>query len=90
VDRAGEEDTHFYAIAGKHCESGDVLIEAARLPELRPGDVLAVAATGAYTATMASTYNALPRPAAVMVNDGRERVVAARETVADLLARERG
>jgi len=90
VDRAGEEDTHFYAIAGKHCESGDVLIEAARLPELRPGDVLAVPATGAYTATMASTYNALPRPAAVMVNDGRERVVAARETVADLLARERG
>ena len=90
VDRAGEEATHTYAIAGKHCESGDVLIEAARLPELRPGDVLAVAATGAYTATMASTYNALPRPAAVMVNDGRERIVAARETVADLLSRERG
>ena len=55
---------------GKHCESGDVLIEAAALPELRPGDVIALAATGAYTATMSSTYNGLPRPAAVMVADG--------------------
>jgi diaminopimelate decarboxylase len=89
VDRIGEEPDHTYAIAGKHCESGDVLIEAADLPELRPGDVLAVAATGAYTASMASTYNGLPRPAAVMVADGRERVVVARETVADLLSRER-
>ena len=75
VDRADEEPTHTYAVAGKHCESGDVLIEAAQLPELRPGDVLALAATGAYTATMASTYNGLPRPAAVMVADGRERIV---------------
>ena len=68
--RADEGRRHTYAIAGKHCESGDVLIEAAHLPELRPGDVLALAATGAYTATMASTYNGLPRPAAVMVADG--------------------
>ena len=89
VDRAGQPAAHTYAIAGKHCESGDVLIEAAELPELRSGDVIALAATGAYTATMASTYNGLPRPAAVMVADGAERTVVARETVADLLARER-
>jgi len=89
VDRAGEAATHTYAIAGKHCESGDVLIDAADLPQLRLGDVIALAATGAYTATMASTYNGLPRPAAVMVADGRERTVVARETVADLLVRER-
>ena len=89
VDRAGEAAAHTYAIAGKHCESGDVLIEAAELPRLRPGDVIALAATGAYTATMASTYNGLPRPAAVMVAAGAERTVVARETVADLLARER-
>jgi diaminopimelate decarboxylase len=89
VDRAGAAATHTYAIAGKHCESGDVLIESAELPELRPGDVVALAATGAYTATMASTYNGLPRPAAVMVAGGEERVAVARETVADLLARER-
>ncbi len=88
-DRAEEPATRTYAVAGKHCESGDVLIEAARLPELRPGDVLGLAATGAYTATMASTYNGLPRPAAVMVADGAERLIVARETVADLLARER-
>jgi diaminopimelate decarboxylase len=88
-DRAGEPPTHTYALAGKHCESGDVLIEAAELPELHPGDVVAVAATGAYNATMASTYNGLPRPAAVLVAGGAERVIVARETVADLLARER-
>jgi diaminopimelate decarboxylase len=51
--------------------------------------VIALAATGAYTSTMASTYNGLPRPAAVMVAGGEERVVVARETLADLLARER-
>jgi diaminopimelate decarboxylase len=90
ADRAGAPATHTYAVAGKHCESGDVLIEAAELPQLRPGDVLALAATGAYTATMSSTYNGLPRPAAVMVAGGRERTVVARETVADLLTRERG
>ncbi|HEX5248302.1 MAG TPA: diaminopimelate decarboxylase [Gaiellales bacterium] len=89
VDRAGDAAAHTYAIAGKHCESGDVLVEAAALPELRPGDVIALAATGAYTATMASTYNGLPRPAAVMVADGAERTVVARETVSDLLGRER-
>jgi len=90
VDRADEPATRTYALAGKHCESGDVLIEAAELPELRPGDIVALAATGAYTATMASTYNGLPRAAAVMVAGGRERVVVAREAVSDLLARERG
>jgi diaminopimelate decarboxylase len=90
ADRVEERPTHAYAVAGKHCESGDILIDAAPLPELRAGDILAVAATGAYTATMSSTYNGLPRPAAVMVADGRERTVVARETVADLLARERG
>jgi diaminopimelate decarboxylase len=89
VERAGASPAQTYAIAGKHCESGDVLIEAAELPELRPGDVIAIAATGAYTSTMASTYNGLPRPAAVMVAAGEARTVVARETIADLLARER-
>jgi diaminopimelate decarboxylase len=89
ADRASEPPTHTYAVAGKHCESGDVLIEAAALPELQPGDVIAVAATGAYTASMSSTYNGLPRPAAVMVADGAERTVVARETISDLLVRER-
>ena len=86
ADRAADEPDAVYAVAGKHCESGDVLIEEARLPAPRPGDVLAVAATGAYSASMASNYNSLPRPAAVIVGDGTARPVVRRETPADLLS----
>ena len=85
ADRAGDGPDGVYAVAGKHCESGDVLIEQAPLPAPRPGDVLVVAATGAYSASMASTYNALPRPAAVLVADGDARTIVRRETVDDLL-----
>jgi diaminopimelate decarboxylase len=85
ADRAGDGPDGVYAVAGKHCESGDVLIERAPLPAPRPGDVLVVAATGAYSASMASTYNALPRPAAVLVADGQARTIVRRETVDDLL-----
>ena len=88
VDRAEDEPDRAYAIAGKHCESGDVLIEEARLPELHVGDVLAVPATGAYAASMASTYNLVPRAAAVMVAGGEARLLERRETVDDLLARD--
>ena len=88
ADRADADPRVEYAIAGKHCESGDILIESIELPELRPGDVLAVPATGAYTASMASTYNALPRAAAVLVAEGRARPIVRRETVDDLLQRE--
>jgi diaminopimelate decarboxylase len=77
-----------YAVAGKHCESGDVLIERVELPEPQRGDVLAVPATGAYTLAMSSTYNAVPRPAAVLVSDGEARLIRRRETVEDLLAYE--
>jgi diaminopimelate decarboxylase len=90
ADRAGEEPDGTYAVAGKHCESGDVLIEESRLPAPRPGDVLVVAATGAYSASMASNYNGLPRPAAVVVLGGTARTVVRRETVADLLAEQIG
>ena len=77
-------------IVGKHCESGDVLIERAPLPAPQPGDVLAVAATGAYSASMASNYNGLPRPAAVLVADGGARTIVRRETLDDLLAAQIG
>jgi diaminopimelate decarboxylase len=90
ADRPDAVADHDYTIAGKHCESGDVLIERIRLPELRPGDLLAVPATGAYNASMASTYNLLPRPAAVMVSGGEARLIQRRETIDDLLARELG
>src|SRR5581483_10184843 len=59
-----------YAVAGKHCESGDVLIDRVALPQPERGDILAVPVTGAYTLSMSSSYNVVPRPAAVLVRDG--------------------
>jgi len=85
ASRADELASGVYRVAGKHCESGDVLIEAAELPEPRPGDVLAVPATGAYTLALGSTYNGVPRPAVVLVADGEGRLIRRRETVEDLL-----
>jgi diaminopimelate decarboxylase len=85
ANRAEEPPAGVYRIAGKHCESGDVLIEGAELPQPRPGDVLAVPATGAYTLALGSTYNGVPRPAVVLVADGETRLVRRRETVDDLL-----
>jgi diaminopimelate decarboxylase len=88
ANRADEPAAGVYAVAGKHCESGDVLIERVELPEPRRGDLLAVPVTGAYTLAMGSTYNAVPRPAAVLVGDGNARLIRRRETVDDLLALE--
>jgi diaminopimelate decarboxylase len=89
ANRADEPATAAYAVAGKHCESGDVLIERVELPEPMRGDLLAVPVTGAYTLAMSSTYNAVPRPAAVLVGGGESRLIRRRETVDDLLAYER-
>ncbi len=75
-------------VAGKCCESGDILIRDIPLQDPRPGDVLAVFSTGAYTHSMASNYNRLPRPAMVLVRDGRARLSVRRETYEDLTARE--
>jgi diaminopimelate decarboxylase len=86
--RAGESPTGAYTVCGKHCESGDVLIERVPLPEPHRGDLLAVPATGAYTLGMGSNYNAVTRPAAVLVANGEARLIRRRETVEDLLALE--
>jgi diaminopimelate decarboxylase len=88
ANRADESPTEAYAVAGKHCESSDVLIERVELPEPRRGDLLAVPVTGAYTLSMSSNYNAVLRPPAVLVADGRARVIRRRETIEDLLALE--
>jgi diaminopimelate decarboxylase len=88
ANRADEAPGRDFAVAGKHCESGDVLIERVSLPEPRRGDVLAVPATGAYTLAMSSNYNGVTRPAAVLVADGEATPILRRETVGDLLARE--
>jgi diaminopimelate decarboxylase len=88
ANRADEEPARAYDVCGKHCESGDVLIEGVRLPKPRRGDLLAVPATGAYTLSMGSNYNAVPRPAAVLVADGQARLIRSRESVDDLLRHE--
>jgi diaminopimelate decarboxylase len=85
ANRADEEPDDVFTIAGKHCESGDVLIERAELPEPRRGDLIAIPATGAYTLGMASNYNGVPRPAAVLVGAGEVRLIRRRETIDDLL-----
>ena len=71
-------------VVGKHCESGDVVAREVDLPLLAPGDLLAVAATGAYAHAMASNYNRLPRPAMVLVHEGRADLLVRRETVEDV------
>jgi len=76
------------AIAGRCCESGDVLLWDAHLPHVAPGDILAVFSTGAYTYSMASNYNRFPRPAVVLVSGGRARVVVERETLEDLVRKD--
>ena len=84
--RASSAEPTAVTVVGKHCESGDLVREHAPLPgDLTVGDLLAVAATGAYTASMASNYNQLPRPAAVLVGDGQVRLLRRRETEADLV-----
>lgn len=83
--RAGEEPTKTVTIAGKCCESGDLLAEGASVQECAPGDILAMLCTGAYNYSMASNYNRLPRPAVVFVRDGVPRLGVRRESYADLI-----
>ncbi|MHC9291879.1 diaminopimelate decarboxylase [Mycobacterium sp. LTG2003] len=78
-------------VAGRHCEAGDEIIRDVDLPaDIHPGDLLAVACTGAYHHSMASTYNMVGRPPVVAVRDGATRLLVRRETTADLLARDVG
>ncbi|BBZ51305.1 diaminopimelate decarboxylase [Mycobacterium heidelbergense] len=78
-------------VAGRHCEAGDEIARDIELPaDLRPGDLLAVACTGAYHHSMASNYNMVGRPPLVAVKDGRARALIRRETTADLLSRDCG
>ena len=80
-----EEELEQVSIAGKFCESGDVLLRDVLIPRLEPGDILAVPAAGAYAPSMASNYNLVPRPAIVMVKDGQARLIRRRESYEDLM-----
>jgi diaminopimelate decarboxylase len=89
ANRMSAPATETVTIAGKHCESGDILIKEAPLPKMETGDILVVMGTGAYNYSMASNYNRLPRPAAVLVNQGEANLILKRETYQDLIRQDR-
>jgi diaminopimelate decarboxylase len=91
ANRVSTADPALVRVVGKHCESGDIVVHADYLPgDVRPGDLVAVPATGAYCWSLASNYNYLGRPAVVAVRDGQSRVLIRRETDDDLLSRDAG
>jgi len=91
ANRRSDADPALVRIAGKHCESGDIVVDADYLPgDVAPGDLLAVPATGAYCFSLSSRYNYLPRPAVVAVRDGAARVIVRGETEEDLLSHDAG
>ena len=83
--KADIEGGETVTIAGKYCESGDLLASDVMLPDLAPGDLIAVPAAGAYCPSMASNYNLNPRPPMVLVKDGRSRLIRRRESYQDLM-----
>jgi diaminopimelate decarboxylase len=90
ANRAGEPRDTIVTVAGKHCESGDVVMIDASIQNPQVGDTLVMLTTGAYNHSMASNYNKQPRPAVVWVADGQAREVLRRETYEDLLATDLG
>ena len=83
--RAGEPADHTFTLAGRCCETGDLIGKDLPMQALQPGDVVAVLSTGAYNYSMASNYNRVPRPPVVMVRAGQSRVVVRRESLDDLI-----
>lgn len=89
ANRADEDSDELVSIAGKCCESGDMLIFDIKLPKVQKGDILAVSCTGAYNYSMANNYNRIRRPAVVFVKDGQADVVVNRESHQDIVANDR-
>ena len=88
ADRPLAAGSELCRLAGKHCESGDVIVREALLDDPRPGDVIVTPATGAYGHAMANNYNGVPRPPVVFCSNGRARLVVRRETYDDLMIRD--
>ena len=89
--RRGPGSPQLSRVVGKHCESGDIVVDHEYLPaDVSPGDLLAVPSTGAYCAPLASNYNHVPRPPIVAVRDGRSAIIVRGETIADVLSRDVG
>jgi diaminopimelate decarboxylase len=85
-NKKDSEETEKVTIAGRYCESGDILIKDIELPKLEEGDILCVYNTGAYNYSMASNYNRVQKPAMVLVNNGQSEIIVNRETLDDLIA----
>ncbi|HEX5857414.1 MAG TPA: diaminopimelate decarboxylase [Microbacterium sp.] len=91
ASRTSDAEPALARVVGRHCESGDIVVDAEYLPgDVTPGDLLAVPATGAYCYSLASNYNFVPRPPVIAVRDGEARVIVRGESVHDLLARDVG
>lgn len=91
ASRVSDAEPALVRVVGKHCESGDIVVDAEHLPgDIAPGDLLAVPATGAYCFSLASNYNYVPRPPVVAVRGGNARVIVRGESIEDLLARDAG
>jgi diaminopimelate decarboxylase len=88
ANKADSECEEQVTIAGKCCESGDILIWDLKVPKLQSGDILAVKSTGAYNYSMASNYNRIPKPAVVMLSKGKSRLIVKRETYEDIMRNE--
>lgn len=88
ANKMDEEPKNIVTVAGKCCESGDILIWDLKVPYIESGDILAVLSTGAYNYSMASNYNRIPRPAVVMVSNGKDRLIVKRETYDDIIKNE--
>lgn len=88
ANRINEPKDNIVTVAGKCCESGDVLIKDLEVPKIQPGDILAVFNTGAYNYSMANNYNRNVRPGVVLINNGKSELIVRRETYEDLLNRE--
>jgi diaminopimelate decarboxylase len=88
ANRAAEAPSKRVNVAGRYCESGDVLLRGVLLPPAQPGDQLAVAVAGAYTLSMANNYNLVPRPALLLLHNGATRVIQRRETEEEVLGRD--
>ncbi len=85
ANKASQPKLRTITLAGKCCESGDLIGEKMQLQEVQAGDILAVLSTGAYNYSMSSNYNRIPKPAVVMLRDGKDRVVVKRETLEDII-----
>jgi diaminopimelate decarboxylase len=88
ADRAEAFPANLVTIVGRYCESGDVLLRDIHMPPLDPGMRVAVPMAGAYTLSMASNYNLVPRPPLVLLREGQSFVIQRRETLDDLVARD--